>query len=334
MVGRLLNPPLRRIDHWLFEEYKSLPEDLGAFRILFAIYALVVYWQRATWTIDMPEDFWGPPRGFTYFMDRPPSPVVVYLLNAALTTALVALLAGYRTVIASLTSFVLLIALNSIYYSYHKIDHDILLVIAPFWMALSGWGLNYSIDSRQGRQPAVRGWCLSFFALCVAIGMFSAGWPKLMGGWLDWDSQAVYGIVQNYFYVQDTRAIALEPILDCQSKWFWEPHDWLTVGVELFFIVAVINRQLFRWTCAAMTLLHVGILLVLDIPFGSNIIAYAAFVPLAASLRKLWPLLPGVAVLTALVVPWQGVQHFTSSFMVLAGGVYVLVWPVYSRLFK
>jgi hypothetical protein len=160
--------------------------------------------------------------------------------------------------------------------------------MVPIIMAASGWGAAYSVDRLQRRtsKNVLRAWPLSFLALLLGFEMFTAGFPKLITGWLNLSTHAAQGhFVLNYL---SGRHDFLAPLfLHFQNPVFWELVDEMTVLLELGFIAAILSRQSLRLFCAASVLFHLSILLIMNIDFTPNVIAYAAFVDWAAVLRYL-----------------------------------------------
>ncbi|MFI5426212.1 hypothetical protein [Aeromicrobium sp. UC242_57] len=62
------------------------------------------------------------------------------------------------------------------------------------------------------------------------------------------------------------------------SSVLWELLDWSTVVLEPAVLVTVVSWTWFRRTLLAVVAFHVGVLLVLNIAFAANVVAYGAFV--------------------------------------------------------
>jgi hypothetical protein len=104
-------------------------------------------------------------------------------VDTVLITATVFLIAGRHVTVASIAITGALLTGNTWAYSFGKIDHDILLVLLPAFMAAAGW---------QGTGPT-RARPMASYALVVALAMATGAWQKLASGWLDPSASAVLG---------------------------------------------------------------------------------------------------------------------------------------------
>jgi uncharacterized membrane protein YphA (DoxX/SURF4 family) len=279
-----------------------------------AIVAILYFFQRPYWTLGLPEEFFDPRPGIGSLFNVPPSAGMLCAAHWSLMAVLGCLLIGWKTPLASIAATALMMLNNSFVYSWGKVDHDILLVLTPAALALSGWGSAWSIDAKRC-DPFQRPWCLAMLALTLAIGMFTAGWPKLQTNWLDLNTQAVRQTT--YIWQQSYGADVLLTglMLDYMPLWFWESEDWLTVFVELGFFLAIWNLRTLRWALALLMLFHLGILLTLDIPFIGNVLTYGAFFPMARAIRTVWIWLPACLVATLLACPFHSWQETVNQIV-------------------
>lgn len=305
------------VDRWLNSGFSSTPRDLAAFRILFAAIALRDFWNRSLWTIGLPADFWAPPLGVARIFGGPPSAELIVALHVATATALAALLVGALTPLASIASAVLMIAVNSIFYSYGKIDHDILFVVTPLALAFSGWGSVWSVDSFR-QSPFVRTQGLNVLAVCIGLGFLAAGLPKL--NWLRFDSQETIGWAV-YFRESFGQLNTATDLLLALPSWAAELFDWATVLLECGLIVTVIDQRLFRLGLCVAALFHFGVLLTFDIEFARQVVVYAAFFPLVVAARRWYLWLPASAGLTLLLCDWSDWRAFGTELIVVCGAV-------------
>jgi hypothetical protein len=68
-------------------------------------------------------------------------------------------------------------------------------------------------------------------------------------------------------------------LLQTQSFLLWKPLDWYTVLFECGFLALFWHRTAFRVMCAVACFFHLGVGLMMDIWFWTNVMAYGAFVP-------------------------------------------------------
>lgn len=317
------------IDRWL-TSYHATPRDLAAYRIVFAIVGLTMFWGRSLWTAELPREFWAPPAGLPRWFGGPVSYEIILGLNIALTITLLMLFIGVLAEAASFAVGLLMMFLAAIHYSYGKIDHDILTVLTPITLALSGWGSKWSVDGLRQR-PFVRTWCLNLLAIVVGLGMLTAAIAKFR--WIECDSQFVRLWVIHYRDSVGWGGVLTDPLLALPSG-FWEPLDWLTLVVEGGMLLAIANQRLFQFACVVACMFHLGIALTLDIPFWCNVLAYAAFFPIGVAINRWYLWLPPCGALTLMLFPWSDGREFVARLVVVSGALMLpalFVWSQFSH---
>jgi uncharacterized membrane protein YphA (DoxX/SURF4 family) len=271
------------ISRWMFEEYRMGEKSLAISRIVFAL-ALLALWfdpnnPRYLWIAKFPESFYAPPPGLGFFLHRPPPGFVMWLLMAGVITFTIGLLVGWKTRVMGLALAATMLVGNSFEYSFGKINHDSLTIAVALTMSFSGWERAYSADARRGpfREDAPA-WPLALLALLIGLAMFSAGWPKLMSGWLDPGTQSAKGHVIANLYATERPTAGASLALTYGPTWLWELLDWGTVGIELAFLPAAFSKRALRIVCALAACFHAGIHFTMDIFFYPNLVAYAMFI--------------------------------------------------------
>lgn len=313
MAGRIND----QIDHWLFEEYRVDQADLSLYRKLYAVLAVALYFPHALWTAGIPAHFWNTPPSLTSLLDGPPPMWVLLILNALFLWFCFALYKGEDVPGASIGVGVTLLLLNNVYYSFGKIDHDILFPLTAICLAFSGW------DGRSQQRP----WCLAFLALIIGIAMFTAAWPKFAGGWLSLDSHAVQSTAQRYM-VRPHRVIGTELAVEYTPTWLWEVHDWAAVLLEAGVIVAAYRLRWLRAILLVAMLFHMGVLITFGIAFAVNVVVYAAFFPLSRLWKPALACLPIAVVMSLTLCNWYGYRGFLWHTIVMLGGVMALGYLV------
>lgn len=332
-----------RLERWVQESYHVSPQGLALYRMLFAahlvVLTLVEYVRAASWLPHMPKALYYPPLGPMIFAPGLPTVSVMWGLIITLACASLALFVGYRTTLASVVVGVCMMSLDASLYSLGKIDHGrVLISVLPWIMSLSGWADAWSVDSRRPLAKRVstvdRSWPVALLALFVGFGLMSAGLPKLLGGWLSWETQASYAKTYiNCLQLGRDRLLAVFAI-GHPHRVLWEFLDWATVFFEIGFLVAVPWRRLFHIFLILAVYFHWGVLLTMNIPFPDQMIVYAAFLPwttIAQRPRSVelakgvslhpWPAMVAVIALSVFV------QVFVAPLAV--AGFSVTIWGLY-----
>ncbi len=284
-----MNSLIQRVDHWLFEEYRTSLENLAIFRVLFASYVLVDSLPVALWVRDLPQAAFAPPASLAaLFHDYPPHWVMVGM-NAVTILCTCSLLIGWRTVMSSLGVALGSVVMRSFAYADGKIDNDIMVVLVPLTLAFSGWGQRLSVDGTRSssndvlaerRQP----WLLALLALLIGLGFLSAGTAKARGGWLSTHTLATRWHLENVDSAGRDDASGVWSLATFPA-WVWKSMDLTTVVWECTFVLAAARRTAFRVYAAVGAFFHLGVWLIFGITFAVNAMAYAAFV----SYSDLWP---------------------------------------------
>jgi hypothetical protein len=234
-----------------------------------------------TFLAELPQAFYTPPPGPMFLFDSFPPAQVFWLLHGMLILSLLAMLVGFKTTVSSFAAGLLLLIIKGFFYSTGKINHDLLLAIVPMVMAFTGWGAAYSLDARRlmpgGNSIKVASWPLTLLALFIGFMMFTAGFAKVLGGWLSTGTQATLG----HFFIQfftNGRQDLLAPILiTVDYRFFWEMIDYATVVFEVGFLLAILHPKSTKIFISCAVVFHFSIMMSLNISFLPNFPAYAAF---------------------------------------------------------
>lgn len=274
-----------RFDRWIFDSFQVTPEGLGLYRIGYALFTLLVVapghgaYTRFADIATFPDAFFLPPPGPMMLAPDFPGPVFFHGVVLLLNLCLVALLLGYRTRLASVLTTVLFLIGFGFSYSFGKINHTMLFVLVPLVMAGSNWGAAYSVDAlrRRGPAPEVASWPITLLALLLGFGMFTAGFTKLIGGWLDPSTHATQGHFIKQFFTRGRQDFLAPVFTEITHPVFWEILDWATVLFEMGFLVAILHPRTTRLFAALAVCFHNSTVLMLNISFAVNLPVYAAF---------------------------------------------------------
>jgi hypothetical protein len=100
----------------------------------------------------------------------------------------------------------------------------------------------------------------------------------MLGGWLWVSDQAVHNVTYRHVQIYGRESQLAEAMLSILPWTAWEALDWTTVLFEIGFFFAVFSPRWFRILCAGAVFFHLGVVLVLSIPFTHQLPVYAAFV--------------------------------------------------------
>ena len=315
-------------DRWV-ERGPFTPADLGIYRIVYAVCALFVV-PNMLWLSQFPQFMFQPPPGPIQLFPGLPSPTVLVCLEVLRSAALILLGLGLWTRCASIAVAVLLIVTYGLTFSLGKVDHTILLVVAPLVLAFANWGDRFSLDALRRPAGSVprrqRQWPLRLLALLIGWGFFTAALTKVLTGWLSFSSQAARG----YFvlgYLTENRTFWLADwVATHDVRAAWEVVDWLTVIFEASILIALPWWRAFRTTLAVAATFHLGVLLIMDIDFSHAVTAYGAFVSWASVGRRM-----GLATLFRPIVQFFDTPRTTRRAQILwlfAAAIGCVAWTL------
>lgn len=272
-----------RFGRWIFDSYHPTLEGLALYRIFSALMFLFFLMPDATYYSDManfPDDFFSPPPGPMMLFSEFPSAWFFYTVHTLLALSWIGVLLGYKTRFSSLAAAGFMLVLMGFIFSIGKVNHQMLLVLVPAFMAFSNWGAAYSLDSKTSdNKLEAEGWPLVLLALFIGFMFFTAGFPKILGGWLDPDSMATRGHLLNQYFVRGRTELLSGFVLELDLPLLWSFLDWATIIFEVGFLVAVLRSGWTRLFVCLAVVFHFSTMLTLNIAFLVNFQAYAAFLP-------------------------------------------------------
>jgi hypothetical protein len=273
-----------RLTAWIYSWNSTTAEGLGLMRIFTSLFLLFFLLpgegvQHFAWLASLPDDFYSPAPGPMRLFGSFPSLVFFQTIHTIAVLAVAAMLIGYRTKFTSVIAGLAILILQGLIYSVGKVNHEILIAMVPVVMAFSNWGLRYSVDAALKRNERIKAesWPLLLMAVIIGFMMFTAGFPKILGGWLDPTTQATYGHLLNQFIEKERDAFLAGAAVHWSSPLFWELLDWGTVLFEAGFIIAVYRLSWFRVFLCIAVLFHFSTMMLLNIAFLPNFLAYALF---------------------------------------------------------
>lgn len=271
-------------DRWIFETYEVTNEGLGLFRIcssLFLLFFLIPghglpHYQ---FLASLSDDFYLPPPGPMMLLDGFPPFIVFQVIYGLIILFTFGMLIGYRTKITSILAGISIFMMQGLIYSIGKVNHEILVAIFPILMAFTNWGNSFSIDSlrnlNENKKP--ESWPLVLLSLFIGFMMFTAGFPKILGGWLDPSTHAVRSHFFRQYFVHGRQAFLAPYAINFENGFFWELLDWVTIVFEIGFLFAVRKAKWFRFFLIVAVFFHFSTMMLFNISFLHNFMAYAAF---------------------------------------------------------
>jgi hypothetical protein len=254
---------------WLHTSFLRSASHVAAARIACALFLLFGGNFAVPEVGDLPEEAFLPPLGpFQLLSGFPPRWLLVVVRFGGLLATL-AFLFGRWPRWTGLVVTLSALAQSGVAFSIGgKIDHTILLAVLPFLLGAA------EAERERGRDAS--GWPLAVLALCIAFALFSSGFVKLTSGWLALEDSSVYGYLLRNYYILGRDELLGHWAVGVDLPWLWEALDWTTVVLETSFLFGVLWPRLLRLQIVGMALLHIGIMLLLEINFAHNVVAYAA----------------------------------------------------------
>jgi uncharacterized membrane protein YphA (DoxX/SURF4 family) len=297
---------IERVDHWCRSGPFTAP-DLAKFRIMYAI-AILLWFPPVAGLTTYPADSFHPQVGPMLLFSQLPSREVLDALGYATTVCAALLLVGMWTRFATLIVSLCLMVSYGLINSFGKIDHPHLLFWIPAVMLFSDWGRGLTPEPAKHDDEPIAQWPLRLLALIIGLSFMTSGYAKLRAGWLDVHTHATQGYLLRNYVLNDRRDWLAPELVSVTSGAFWEALDWATVFLELGLVFAALSWLVFRIALALATQFHLAVMLVLNIPFVPNVLAYGAFV----SWHRVAPSVP-------LRVRWNGTAALCCALVIGVG---------------
>tara|TARA_R110000868_G_C10894136_1_gene763821 strand:- start:143 stop:1222 length:1080 start_codon:yes stop_codon:yes gene_type:complete len=270
----------KKIIEWLENTWKPTFFQLGLTRILFCLGFIVVGLPHFNQISGYDLEFFDPPVGVSLVLGPITSENFWWNFDLIIRIVFVLVLAGFRTKESSIAFGLLLIFGFSYEYSYGKINHNIFPVIFPIIMAFTNWGGALSIDSirKGGLQLEPKGWPLTFLSFLLGWGYFTAGLPKLIGGWLDPSYSSTAGFILRRYYSSSGPLYLNEMFVKINSLFINKVFDYSTLAFELGFILTIFWAAVYLRAVGVAVMFHLGVLLTVNIPFTLHVLVFLPYI--------------------------------------------------------
>lgn len=270
----------QKVTDWLENTWNPTFFQLGLTRILFCIgffiFGLPSFHQISSFDLV----FFDPPPGISLLIGPITSGEFWWIFDIILRVVFIGVLAGFRTKESSILLGLLLLFGFTYDYSYGKINHNIFPVIFPLIMAFTNWGGALSIDSlkKENLKITPKGWPLTFLSFLLGWGYFTAGLPKLIGGWLDPSYSSTAGFILRRYYSSSGPLYLNEMFVKINSLFINKVFDYSTLLFELGFILTIFWAVVFMRAIAIAALFHLGVLLTVNIPFSLHVLVFLPYI--------------------------------------------------------
>lgn len=264
-----------------FTSYHPSYEFLAFYRIFFSLFLLWVGISDNSWIYSIPGSAMLPPVSILSFTDFIPSEFFFVACRFIMHMCLLLILIGFKPRIFAIIYMVLYIVTNNYAYSFGKINHDFIYTLPLLVMAFSPWNRVYSFfpEPEQETDGLAKSWPIFLMSLIFSFGMFTAGFAKILGGWLSIETQYTQIFFNKYRYIMGWKDLLSDVYDSIESRLFWEILDYFTVIFETIFIVSFLYPKFFRSMLIVAIFFHINVLLMLNISFSFSIGLYTLFIP-------------------------------------------------------
>jgi hypothetical protein len=283
------------LDGWLRGPEDNAAGRLGLYRILFALFYL---WHVACYPVAMVEDAPGEVmHGIRALgiLSRALPYIPAEALEAGLVAALIALLLGWRTRLATLAVLVagFLIEVQFAALQMQKGRLFLTLYIPLFMLIAGDWGATWSLDSRRQKPNPVSvhdnsgRYFLPARALLLLLALFfaGAGVSKIVfGTWLD-QPDLMSSVTLSKNIKASLYGFPLNPGIPffASTPWLYQPALYVVVLFETLFPITL-SGGLARQLYVALALVFHGCnALLLLVTFTPLVIVYPLFIDLQAA---------------------------------------------------
>ena len=272
---------IKKLKELPFTSYHPSYEFLAFYRIFFSLFLLWMGVSDYSWISDIPSSAMLPPISPLSFVESIPPEWFFIACKYVMYICLLLILIGFKPRIFATIFIVVLLITNNYAYSFGKINHNFIYTLPIFIMSFSPWNTTYSFfkEPKKETDALSKSWPIFLISMIFGFGMFTAGYAKYLGGWLNTDLQYSQIFFYRYRYGFEWNKLLSDTYDNIQSSAFWEFCDYFTVIFEAAFIVAFLKPKYFRFLILLTLLFHLNVLLMLNISFSFAMGLYALFIP-------------------------------------------------------
>ncbi|RYZ98981.1 MAG: hypothetical protein EOP47_17995 [Sphingobacteriaceae bacterium] len=267
------------------KSYRIAPQYLSLYRLLYCLCIMVfVGLPSYTWlSSDLNIFFNPPPYSIANIFNGFPPALFFKILTLLNIIFFGLMFLGIYCRWTSIAFAITAIIGHNYCYSFGKIDHLLIWLIAPIFLSLAGWGNHFTIGSSKDKQNTTvnqqdNSIYIIMLAMTIAFSMFTSGVQKVLGGWQSWEAEAVrYHLIKKYYSLGSLDLLA-DYFMSIKNHLVWKFFDYSGLMLELGFIFSIMRRKWFQVFLVGGTIFHILVLLMFNIPFYSNIIVYLVFI--------------------------------------------------------
>lgn len=254
-------------------------EEVALLRILTGGLILLIHPPRWQWIAQAPGGFFNPPiLSLLNLASGFPSETCLLLAEVLAITSYLFISLGFFARYFSGFAGLLLLLFSNYSYSFGKIDHNIMLIIFLLVMAFTNAGCRFALRKDLPVSLRVHNTSLAFLGICIAFGMFSAGFGKALH-WIDFDL-STSGFLSWYYpnyYLFEQRYL-LAPFADRLPVVLIEFGEYLVVFLEISGFIWLIKSSChWRVWLYFLCLFHLMNHLFLNIPFTGHLVIFGVF---------------------------------------------------------
>ncbi|RYZ95223.1 MAG: hypothetical protein EOP47_26260 [Sphingobacteriaceae bacterium] len=276
------------------DSYTVSKKYLSYYRILFCLaFIFFVGLPSYSWIGDITQYLYRPPGySLALFSNGFPSYLFLKFVTGINMLFFILMFFGVWCKWSSILFSVTTIIGHTFWYSFGQVDHYLLWMITPAFLGMAGWGQYFSLiknpEAEITNSEKDNSIYIQLLALCIGFSMFTSGLQKIAGDWWMWDYEGTHYNFLSKAFEFDTRGpLADLALAFIDSKLIWKAMDYITLVMEVGFLLSVWRRKMFSYFIAAAFVFHVMVVLLFNIRFFSNIIVYAIFIDWASVDSKL-----------------------------------------------
>lgn len=264
-----------------FTSYNPSYEFLAFYRIFFSLYLLWIGVSNDSWVHGIPDSVMHPPISILSFINIIPSKAFFIAGYYTMYMCLLLILIGFKPRIFAIVYMLIFVLSSNYAYSFGKINHNFVYILPILVMSFSPWNTTYSFfkEPQKETDTLSKSWPIFLLSMIFGFGMFTAGYAKFLGGWLDTNLQYTQIFFYQYRYGIGWDGLLSDIYNKVNSPIFWEVLDYFTVIFESVFILAFLKPEYFRFMILVTLFFHLNVLLMLNISFTLSIGLYVLFIP-------------------------------------------------------